>query len=333
MFDKIFENKDTGEMVKVTNDDGIWFTLNNGAKIKKESFFNKYTEHVDPSSFFSTTNISGLAQEITRIDPNKVITDNTAQPYIKRVDPITIPDTDITLKQDEKQRMIDEYNRKQKELLSKYKQIENDDESANNLLKNNPNYPEFDKSVKRDRDRSLNKQSQSEDYYAKELYEQPRQEKAPVSISPDVEAEAYKFFRGFKKVYPVQINLKFDEKIAEPEFLKLMSNNFEADVIQFYTRQIYNNIVSNMDSVEQDIYDQLYKLVFGKKRVTLKETSKKTTTKRKTKQTIENLPYDKMIPKKDSDGNVNYIFIDNEGKDILMKPTEALEKGYKPKLV
>ena len=44
MTNKKFENKDNGDVVQIMNDDGIWYTLNNGSKIKKDSFMSKYTD-------------------------------------------------------------------------------------------------------------------------------------------------------------------------------------------------------------------------------------------------------------------------------------------------
>lgn len=274
MLNKMFENKDTGEKVSIKNDDGLWFTLHNGTKIKKDSFFNKYSETVDPKSFFNNS-IGEMANKIKTVDPTKVIDDNNQ----------------FASKIDEKQKMINEFveKQKQKEIeLSKYKQLD-DDKAAEQLINpqvyqkptNNPNYPEFDPNIKMDRDKT------AKDYYRQENLNQIKIDEKSVT-----EQETYKFFRGFKKNHKVTIDLKFDEMIADPEFLKLMMNNFEADVIKYYTQEIYKNIASNPQMVEDEIYKQLEIVILGKK------PAKKTTTRRKT--TIKN----PVIKKEDLKENI-----------------------------
>lgn len=279
MLNKMFENKDTGEKVSIKNDDGLWFTLQNGIKIKKDSFFNKYTEFVDPTSFFNNSgNISELANKIKTVDPTKIVDNNNEQPIIKKIDESNNYENQFASKLDEKQKMINEFVQKQKEKeieLSQYKQLD-EDKAVEQLINpktydkqpskiNNPNYPEFDPNVKMDRDKT------SKDYYRQENINQTKNDEKLAT-----EQETYKFFRGFKKNYKVTIDLKFDEMIADPEFLKLMMNNFEADVIKYYTQEIYKNIASNPQMVEDEIYKQLETIILGKKPV------KKTTTRRKT---------------------------------------------------
>jgi len=269
MINKKFENKDNGDTVTIRQDDGVWFTLTNGAKIKKDSFFGKYTELVDPDNFFNNQGeISSLADQLNKMDTREVM-DNTneQQRTVRQINdnnPISPPNID------QKQHMIDEYTRAQKlkqQELNQYQQVNDDEASAKQLLgeqqpivqhtkppKNNPNYPEFNPNTKKDRD------SSSTDYYNENLHNQP------VATPPsDPTEDSYKFFKGFKKNHKITIELNFEEYIADPLFLKLMMDNFEADVIKFYTMEIFKNVINNPQKVEEDIYTQLEDIILNNK--------------------------------------------------------------------
>jgi hypothetical protein len=284
MINKKFENKETGEIIKIVQDDEIWFTLSNGAKIKKESFPIKYTEVIDPNSFFSSPEIGSLANKLKNVDSSKVMTDNNAEPQVRRLNEqigSQIPNRDSAISteprltaEEQKQRLIEEYMQKEKQKnLSQYQQIDDEDAAAEALLtgnqpttskpptsnmKDNPNYPEFDPNVKRDRD------NKPKDYYAENLYKQEQPSEFS-NFTNESQNEAYKFFRNFKKIYPIKVNLTFEEKIAEPEFIKLMSNNFEEDIIKFYTKQILQDVMKDPKEVEDKIYSQIHDIVFKNK--------------------------------------------------------------------
>ena len=267
MLNKKFENKENGDVVVIKQDDGVWFTLVNGAKIKKDTFFEKYTEVIDPVSFFNDdSNIELYANQLSKIDTNQIKENNQqSEPIIKRVDEIDISNNDV------KQKMIDEFLEKQKlkeQELSKYKvdgSVSNDAPQTNN-----PNYPEFDPNIKRDR-------KVSDDYYKQELYKQPPE----ITEKDDIEDESFKFFKGFKKNHKITIELKFDEYIADPEFLKLMKDNFEADVIKYYTKNILRNITNDPKMVEEKIYNQINDIINGKKKTQRKRKPKIESTENK----------------------------------------------------
>lgn len=243
MLNKKFENKENGEIVIVKSDDNIWVTLENGVKIKKDSFFNKYTETIDPALFFNNrSDIEDLANKITKIDTDKITNnDMDQQPIIRKVDESY---ENIANDIDKKQQMIQDFLEKQKlkdSELSKYKQVS--EEGENKPIYNNPNYPEYDPNIKMDRDKT---------------------KKIPI-VEKNPDEEMYKFFKGFKKNHKITIELKFEEMISDPEFLKLMMNNFEADIIKYYTIEIFKNIANNPKKVEDEIYKQLEEIILNKK--------------------------------------------------------------------
>lgn len=320
MVNKKFENKDSGEVVIIRGDDGVWFTLDNGAKIKRESFFSKYTEVIDPSSFFNNSDVTKLASQITSIDPSNV-PDGDVETNVKKIGEGQIPSPIDQL--DYKQKLIKEYLEKNKNKdLSQYRQIDDDEEAAKSLIEgvntttttvdhknpviNNPNYPEFDPNIKRDRD------------HHHHTTQQPQQ------TEQAEQNDAYAFFKNFKKNHEINIDLSFKEYIADPEFLRLMSNNFEADVIMYYTKEIFKNITTDPRKIEDEIYKQLDKIIMGSKK-----SSKKT---KQQKKKIE-YPIDKMIKSgKTKSGNDRYIFVDSNSNEVSLTLQVAKNKGYHPKI-
>ena len=286
MINKKFENKENGDIVVIRQDDGIWFTLTNGAKIKKDSFFVKYSEIIDPMEFFNNQgNVKDLVGKLEKVDPSQV-QDSNQDRTVRRLD--EQQNNPIVDSIDQKQQMMNDFIEKQRindQELKKYKQVNDDESSVRQLLdthqkppiksNDNPNYPEFDPNVKKDRDKSS-----TGDYYTENLHNtQP--ESQPIVEDPN--EESFKFFKGFKKNHKVTIELSFDEYIADPEFLKMMLNNFEADVIKYYTSEIFKNIANNPQKVEEEIYKQLEEMIMGKK----KPVKRKTTTKRTPRKTMK----------------------------------------------
>ena len=305
MINKKFENKENGDIVVIRQDDGVWFSLTNGAKIKKDSFFNKYSEIIDPMEFFNNQgNTNSLVGELEKIDPNKV-QDSNQERTVRRVDESSMTQQDPYNNNnpanviDQKQQMVDDFIRKQKmkeQELSQYGQVNDDEAAVKQLLDNsnppsqkpirpndNPNYPEFDPNIKKDRDKSSS--TNTDNYYRESLYNQTTEETPPVVEDPN--EESFKFFKGFKKNHKVTIELSFDEYIADPEFLKMMMNNFEADVIKYYTSEIFKNIANNPQKVEEEIYKQLEEMIIGKKKAPTKRKSTKRKPPRKVEKKVE----------------------------------------------
>jgi hypothetical protein len=73
--EKIFQNVETHENVSIIGDNGAFYSLSNGANIKKDIFFQKFSERIDPNSFFNsgpTNNLLELSERIKSIDTNKI---------------------------------------------------------------------------------------------------------------------------------------------------------------------------------------------------------------------------------------------------------------------
>lgn len=86
-----------------------------------------------------------------------------------------------------------------------------------------------------------------------------------VYVSP--EEEAFRFFRKFKKVHSVTIEVKFEEKIADPNYVRQTAMNFEGDVIKFYTQELMKKIYDDPTILEKQIYDSLKLSIMGEEYV------------------------------------------------------------------
>ena len=81
-------------------------------------------------------------------------------------------------------------------------------------------------------------------------------------LSPE-EEESFVFFRRFKKVHPITIDVSFNEKIAEPNYVRHTALNCEGDIIKFYTKELMKKIWANPSILEEQIYEKLRFIIMG----------------------------------------------------------------------
>lgn len=103
-----------------------------------------------------------------------------------------------------------------------------------------------------------------------------------------------KIFKTFKRNYKINIKLNIQDNISKPEFIKIMADGLEGDIVEFYTNEIIKNYLSDVQKIHDDIYNQLYKEVYGKDYVKeeaeiieTKEVKPKTTKPKTTKKEIK----------------------------------------------
>jgi hypothetical protein len=80
------------------------------------------------------------------------------------------------------------------------------------------------------------------------------------NLSP--EEESFKFFKSFKRIYPIKLTIDFDEKISDLNFIKLMAVNYEGDIIKYYTKEFMNRIYNDPGFLEDKIYNKLKSIIF-----------------------------------------------------------------------
>ena len=238
----VFIDKQTGEQVRIINENNDFYVLDNSVSIKKDIFSKKYTEsiEVDPNSFFqqqySTTDpLANLANQIRGLDSSKV-PDVDGGTKIKYTPPVVISDNSmsqtevkqpqfegaIQLSPEEKKRMLDEWKRTQPGAQIPEVQERNWDDLEDMRFLNG------DK---------------------------------PVAITPKVEAPKVDpiqmMFKMFKNNYPVKINFEIEENIPNPQFIGMVQENVEADAVEYYANLISEKILKDPSNLKSEVYKQL----------------------------------------------------------------------------
>ena len=309
---KRFQSNETQEIVSVVGDNGVFYNLSNGANIKKDIFFQKYSEMVDANSFFQQQRAAGLAGLTEKI---KTVDTRNIPPGVKVLQESV--SEQVAAPAQYREMLLRKFEQEQAHKdLSQYKVYENEDDAANDFEKKIQLQQPQRQQQQRPRPPQQYQDGYQPDPYQQPpvyqqpayqapqepQYQQPQQEpqyqqpmnesvgQPPAYVSP--EEEAFRFFKSFKKVYPIKLSVDFDERIAEPNFIKLMAVNYNGDIIKFYTKEFMNRIYNDPGFLENKIYDKLKKLVFEEeqakekkpraKKVTPVEPVKKPTPKRKT---------------------------------------------------
>lgn len=278
--DKKFQSKETGDIVKIINDSGVFYSLSNGINIRKDNFFNKFTEVLDANSFFDkpATLYEDLASKITKIDTSKISDIDTGTRVIDRTQESLI-ETQSPLHT--KEELLRQYNESQKQRpdVSQYKVFDDDDAAAEDFLKKvqqpiqqqikpkrqttayDPYSEEDFDSIPQGNSKNLGVANLNENF--DEINTKQNQ---PIYREPTIEEESFKFFKSFKRIHPIKLSIEFDEKIADPTFIKMMSMNFEGDIIKYYTKEIMNRVQNDPGYLENRIYNKLKDLIMGEEK-------------------------------------------------------------------
>ena len=143
------------------------------------------------------------------------------------------------------------------------------------------------------------------------------------------EDEVIKMFKKFKRNHPISIKFSLKDKIGKPEFIQMMAEGLEGDIIQFYTDELFKIFISDIDSIKEDIYNQIYKKVYGvDKPVEIEELIEPQ--EEVIEEIKEKTTYDLIPGKKTSSGKQKYKFIDTKGKIVELLIETAQKKQYKP---
>ncbi|MFW6233350.1 MAG: hypothetical protein ACOC3Z_01670, partial [Nanoarchaeota archaeon] len=134
-------------------------------------------------------------------------------------------------------------------------------------------------------------------------------------------------FKSFKRNHDVKISLDFSNKIGNPDFIKMMMENIDGDIIGYYKKIIVKDIMDNFKKVEDEVEKQLNEIIFGEPK-----TTKKRTVTKKTKKKVEaKEKSEELIPGKvTKSGKQTYKYTDEEGNIKELLPETAEQKGLKP---
>ena len=308
--------------------------INKGNQLKQEILENYQqintlktnVDIVDPIDFLnqpSIPNANQILTELSNVDTSRVVdVPESMRRQITHRDAETGEISDLVSLEDKKKMLIQEYNKSAAVMggqkIEKFIDQENNEDAVDQFLQqgqpqqkskilNENGLSESQEKARQEQilvsgvDPFADKVAEFKKSKQKEISQQIVNEKIKTPNIPvesfgeeSTEDDAYKFFKNFKRNFDIELNVKINEKIAEPEFLKLMSNNFEADVLKFYSKEILKTILSDITSLEDNIYNQLHKIVFNKpvESQKTKPTIKKPTVKKQTvkKPTVKKNP-------------------------------------------
>jgi hypothetical protein len=258
---KRFQSNESGEVVMVVGDSGVFYNLSNGANIKKDIFFQKYSEMApDVISFFqqqSAAGLSNLAEQLKNVDSRRAV-DGDMPPEVKyRQQSVS---EQMEAPPEYREMLIKRFQAEQASKdLSQYKVYNDDEEAAADFERRQK---AAQQPQQRQRPEPPRQYTEPETPYPVTESVSTPTTSVPSYVSP--EEEAFRFFKGFKRVYPIKLSVDFDERIAEPDFIKLMVSNMEGDIIKFYTKEIMNRIYNDPGFLENKIYEKLRSVVFEK---------------------------------------------------------------------
>ena len=152
------------------------------------------------------------------------------------------------------------------------------------------------------------------------------------------ENEVIKMFKKFKRNYDINIKFSLKDKIGKPEFIQMMADGLDGDIIQFYTDELFTKFISDFDIIKEDIYNQIYKKVYDHdKPIEIDEIDDVTniflgtTNKTPIIETLKSGDEVILIPGgKTKAGKQKYKFINNKNKLIEMLIESAQKKEYRP---
>jgi predicted RNA-binding protein Jag len=70
-------------------------------------------------------------------------------------------------------------------------------------------------------------------------------------------------FKTFKRNHDIKIKVEFSNKIGNPEFIKMMMENMDGDIVGFYKKLILNDIRNNFQVIENEVERQIKEEIFG----------------------------------------------------------------------
>ena len=297
MDNTLYIDRNTKEKVRITEDNGQFLTLNNGTKIDKLLFNQRYivntvatpsiqiqqpiiNDVIDPVNFLnSPTNISGT-EKLLEIDPSKIIDNAANQTTVKFIDNNSAIISNNKSLEEQKREMLEKYNNQNNYTQHKNFNYDENDDRINNIrqqvskkpLLNENGLTETQEMLRQDQIQltGVDPFEQKIKKYKESLGMQTNTQ--PVNnitqnnnqnINQINDNNVNDFFKKFKRNHNIKIKLVISEKISKPDFIKIMADGLDGDIIQYYTDEIFKSFMNNQNNLKSEIYNQIYKEVYG----------------------------------------------------------------------
>ena len=307
-------------------------------------------EKLDPNSFFNTSSISNdIVKTIKQTDATKVPDINDAvrsEVNHKNIDQNTINDSLVTPVDD----TIIPNNTNTD--VSKYKVYDNDDDSYKDFENKNKQHTqppqEIDIKQKKmeieslfddekltfgEKEAILRRTKRISKLPTTDIINQPEilnnttptptstststSTSTPTSLTP-IEM----MFSTFKRKHDIVINVAFKDKIGEPEFIKMMVENMEGDIVGYYKKKVMDNIMKDLSKIEEAVEREIKLEIYGEEYLDEIPLIKKND---------NGLIDEKLIlGGKTQSGKQKYKYLDKDNNMKEVLPNTAKSKGYKP---
>ena len=248
---KTFKNNLTGEVVRVIDSFENIAILENKQKIDVRTLMdpNKYTEDIDPASFFNNQGAyNALAEKIKNI-PTSAIQDEDEGPvmsvnasYNSDFGPASNESAIImTSEEDEKAELIRKYGA----VADNSDAVMRQQESFSRLLNDETEEPVTQVFV--DKPNVNNTQ--------------------PVHQPPvqriEVEDPIITMFKRTKRNVNFNVNVEISDKIPRLDFIEMMEDSYEISMIDFLADEFTNKILSDSTQIRETIKSKIKQLVYG----------------------------------------------------------------------
>jgi hypothetical protein len=260
---RIFTDNRTGESVKVIGSFENIAILENKQKINVETLMDpsKFTEEIDPSSFFNNQNAYNLlAEKIKSIPTDGIVDEDLATQFGGEVRP-AIEESAIIMstEDDERAELARKYGAslnnddavvKQQEAFSKY--LEPEEMPAVPVRQQQP-IDDGGPVTRIDIDDNIEVESGIPQNYAKEYQQAPQRADDPITA----------MFRNVKRNVDFRMNVEISNKIPRLDFIEMMEDSYEISIIDFLADEFTKNILNNPEQIKDMIKDRIKQVVYG----------------------------------------------------------------------
>lgn len=253
---RIFTDNRTGESVKVIGSFENIAILENKQKINVETLMDpsKFTEEIDPSSFFNNQSAYNiLAEKIKSIPTDGIVDEDLANQFGGEVRPAIEESAIImTSEDDERAELARKYGAtlnnddavvKQQEAFSKYL-----DPEEMPVVPVRQHQPIDDGGPVTRID--INDTNQ---------IEVAREYVAPKKVDDPITA----MFRNVKRNVDFRMNVEISNKIPRLDFIEMMEDSYEISIIDFLADEFTRNILDNPEQIKDMIRDRIKQVVYG----------------------------------------------------------------------
>ena len=342
-------------IVTILKDDNNFVHLSDGTMVKKDKFLAKYqpvigetainesmeikqpqqpqqpqvnSDEIDPASFFSQSAVSEMTDTFKNADTNQFnenrqtniikngMPSNTQQPINNPTNSQNSSSSDgiVTIKQDPKLLEIEQIYENEKFAYG-------EEEANKRRLGRIAQHQGIGQKKETNTQVNINGQEQV----------QTNTQITQQQIDP-----SEMMFKSFKRNFDIDINITIKDKIANPDFVKMMMENMNGDIIGYYKKIIMNNILGDVQIIENEVEKSIKKAIYGD------DIHEEETNDNNLKEAIdvsnalqEQIDNGEEITsliegEPTKTGKKTFKYIDDKGKIKDLLPETAKKKGYKP---